>query len=91
MDSCLFVLLNFWIGFFSNIMLNLLSTPKGQKYFKSPLLISLQPYFTKRGSFQAAIDAGVALIIIVIIAMFISNLFLLQIFLLKIIIFLMET
>ena len=58
MKSALFILLNFWVGFFSDILLNFLSTKTGSKLFNSQIIKSLRPYFKKRGVIRAALDAG---------------------------------
>jgi hypothetical protein len=76
MDACLFILLNFWIGFFSDMVLNFLSTARGSKIFNSQIIKSLRPYFKKRSVLQAAIDAGLTVIIVLIIVMFTSSLIL---------------
>ena len=73
MDACLFVLLNFWIGFFSDMLLNFLSTKQGSRFFNSTIIKSLRPYFDKRGVLQAAIDAGLTIIIVLMIAMVTSH------------------
>ena len=76
MDACLFILLNFWIGFFSDMVLNFLSTTSGSKLFNSQIIKSLRPYFKKRGILQAAIDAGLTVIIVLMIVMATSSLIL---------------
>ena len=69
MNSCLFVLLNFSVGFFSDIILNFLSTKRGSKFFNSEIIKSLRPYFEKRTVLQAAIDAGLTIVIVLLLVM----------------------
>ena len=76
MDSCLFLLLNFWVGFFSDLILNFLSTKRGSRLFNSQIIKSLQPYFKKRGVLQAGISAGLTVVIVLLFVMFVSSLLL---------------
>lgn len=69
MKSALFILLNFWVGFFSDIVLNFLSTKTGSKLFNSQIIKSLRPYFKKRGVIRAAIDAGITIVIVLLLVM----------------------
>ena len=70
----LFVLINFFVGFFSDIILNYLSTNNGQKFFKSEIIKSLRPYFDKRSLLKAAVDAGLTVVIVLILCMLIAHL-----------------
>tara|TARA_Y100001958_G_C21126049_1_gene468765 strand:- start:478 stop:915 length:438 start_codon:yes stop_codon:yes gene_type:complete len=62
-DTNLFLLLNFIIGFYSDILINIL-TKNNISYLKS-----LKPYFNNKSVLKAALYAGITVLIIVYIIM----------------------
>jgi hypothetical protein len=58
-----FFFLNFIVSFLSDIVLNDLSTDKGQKIFKSDIIKSLRPYFKNKFIIESAIYAGLTVVI----------------------------
>ena len=73
MSPYLFVVLNFCVGFFSDIILNFLSTKRGSQLFNSKIIISLRPYFNNHGIIHSAINAGVTIIAVLALVMFTSQ------------------
>lgn len=65
-EIIIFILLNFFVGFFSDIVLNDLSTNYG-------IIKSLQPYFYKQSIISCAIAAGLTIVIALLITMVISK------------------
>jgi len=76
MNAYVFVLLNFSVAFFSDLILNFLSSNTGSRFHKSRIIKSLQIYFKKRSIFRAGLDAGLTVIIVLIMCMVISKLIL---------------
>ena len=66
MNSYVFVLLNFLVAFFSDLILNFLSSNTGSRFHKSRIIKSLQIYFKKRSIFRAGFDAGLTVVIVLI-------------------------
>lgn len=64
--SIIFILLNFFVGFFSDIVLNDLSTHYG-------IIKSLQPYFYKQSIISCAFAAGITIMVALIFTMVISK------------------
>jgi hypothetical protein len=62
----LFIILNFFVGFFSDIVLNFLSTNYG-------IIKSLQPYFYHQSVLKCAFDAGLTIVIALIITMLVTT------------------
>lgn len=59
MNEILFLIINFLIGFLSDIVLNILSK------YDIKLLKTLKPYFSNKSVFKAGLYAGITVIIIV--------------------------
>jgi hypothetical protein len=58
-----FFFINFMVSFISDIVLNDLSTERGQKLFNSEIIKSLRPYFNKNFILQSGIYAGLTVVI----------------------------
>ena len=71
-SDALFVLLNFSVAFFSDLMLNFLSSNYGSTFHTSAIIKSLQPYFKKRSILKAGLDAGITVVVVLLICMLIS-------------------
>ena len=63
--AVIFIILNFLVGFMSDIILNDLSTNYG-------IIFSLKSYFYKQSIIKCAIEAGLTIVIALLITMFIS-------------------
>ena len=68
-SNLLFVIINFFIAFFSDLILNFLSSNTGSKIYTSAIIKSLQPYFKNRSILKAAIDAGITVVVVLLICM----------------------
>lgn len=71
-SNVLFVAINFFVAFFSDLILNFLSSNYGSRFYKSDIIKSLQPYFKNRSILKAASDAGVTVGVVLIICMVFS-------------------
>ena len=64
-NTIIFILLNFLVGFMSDIVLNDLSTNYG-------IVSSLKSYFYKQSILKCAVEAGLTIVLALLITMFIS-------------------
>ena len=76
MTALTFIILNFFVGFFSDIILNYLASKRGSWILKSKIINSLQGYFKKRSIIRAAIDAGLTIVLVLLIVMVFSQILL---------------
>jgi hypothetical protein len=76
MNSLTFIILNFFVAFFSDIILNFLSSTHGSWILKNRIINSLQGYFKKRSITRAAIDAGFTVLFVLLIVMVASQILL---------------
>ena len=63
-SNLLFVIINFFIAFFSDLILNFLSSNTCSKIYTSAIIKSLQPYFKNRSILKAAIDACITVVVV---------------------------
>ena len=75
MNSKTFVFINFIVGFISDIILNDLSRKPASAIFPSKMIQSLNSYFISKSIIQAAIYAGITVIVILIPTMILFNLY----------------
>lgn len=71
-SNVLFVIINFFVAFFSDLILNFLSSNYGSRFHKSAIIKSLQIYFKNRSISKAAIDAGLTVLIVLVFCMLCS-------------------
>lgn len=64
-NTIIFILLNFLVGFMSDIVLNDLSTNYG-------IVSSLKSYFYKQSILKCAVEAGLTIVVALLITMFVS-------------------
>ena len=69
----LFIIINFIISAFSDIILNFLSKSSTAKYNNLKIIMSLKPYFKNKSIIQSAIYAGITIVIALLIVMLISK------------------
>lgn len=69
----LFIIINFIISSFSDIILNFLSKSSIAKYNNLKIIMSLKPYFKNKSIIQSAIYAGITIVIALLIVMIISK------------------
>ena len=62
MNVFLFIIINFFVGFFSDIVLNITN-----------IVTSLKPYFTNKTMIESAIYAGITIVIALLVTMFFSE------------------
>jgi hypothetical protein len=71
-SNLLFVIINFFVSFFSDLILNFLSSNYGSRFHKSDIIKSLQIYFKTRSILRAAVDAGVTVVLVLLLCMIFS-------------------
>jgi len=69
----LFIIINFIISAFSDIILNFLSKSSIAKNNDLKIIMSLKPYFKNKSIIQSAIYAGITIVIALLIVMLISK------------------
>jgi hypothetical protein len=71
-SNVLFVIINFFVAVFSDLILNFLSSNYGSRFHKSAIIKSLQKYFKKRSILKAAFDAGLTVVVVLLLCMIFS-------------------
>lgn len=71
-SNLLFVIINFFVAFFSDLILNFLSSNYGSRFHKSAIIKSLQIYFKNRSILKAAVDAGLTVVLVLLTCMVFS-------------------
>jgi hypothetical protein len=75
MKTIIFLLINFIVGFVSDIILNDLSRKPASRIFQSKIIRSLRPYFIRKSIIQAAIYAGITVVIVLLPTIYIFNIY----------------